>query len=101
VSTATPAADFFSAHRSRLDEAVEATRTRGYDSAFPDSPSRAGGRRDPVDMIAQHWRLGPQRFAYVSLSSVTSMWFVSAHATICVLHGCPQQRLRSLPSRVI
>ena len=32
-------ADFFSTHRSRLDEAVEATRTRGYYSAFPESPS--------------------------------------------------------------
>ena len=39
MSTATTAADFFSAHRSRLDEAVEATRTRGYYSAFPESPS--------------------------------------------------------------
>jgi phenylacetic acid degradation protein paaN len=33
------AADFFSTHRSRLDEAVEAIGTRGYYSAFPESPS--------------------------------------------------------------
>ncbi len=33
------AADFFSTHRARLDEAVEASRTRAYYSAFPESPS--------------------------------------------------------------
>jgi phenylacetic acid degradation protein paaN len=35
----TAAADFFATHRSMLDNAVEATRTRGYFSAFPESPS--------------------------------------------------------------
>ncbi len=33
------AADFFDSHRSTLDAAVEATRTRGYYSAYPESPS--------------------------------------------------------------
>ncbi len=33
------AADFFVRHRTMLDEAVEATQTRGYYSAFPESPS--------------------------------------------------------------
>ncbi|HEY7042730.1 MAG TPA: phenylacetic acid degradation protein PaaN, partial [Nocardioidaceae bacterium] len=31
--------DYFSAHRAMLDDAVEATRTRAYYSAFPESPS--------------------------------------------------------------
>ena len=35
----TQAADFFATHRALLDEAVEATRSRGYYSAFPESPS--------------------------------------------------------------
>ncbi|MEJ7690610.1 MAG: phenylacetic acid degradation protein PaaN [Nocardioidaceae bacterium] len=35
----TQAADFFATHRALLVEAVEATRSRGYYSAFPESPS--------------------------------------------------------------
>ncbi|MEP6665241.1 MAG: phenylacetic acid degradation protein PaaN [Nocardioidaceae bacterium] len=35
----TQAADFFSSHRTMLDEAVEATTTRAYHSAFAESPS--------------------------------------------------------------
>ncbi len=35
----TQAADFFATHRTLLDEAVEATRSRGYYWAFPESPS--------------------------------------------------------------
>lgn len=33
------AADYFSRHRSTLEDAVEAIKTRGYHSAFPESPS--------------------------------------------------------------
>src|ERR1700710_1447997 len=33
------AADAFERHRSTLEQAVEATRTRGYFSAYPESPS--------------------------------------------------------------
>jgi len=35
----TKADDFFATHRALLDEAVEASRSRGYYSAFPESPS--------------------------------------------------------------
>jgi phenylacetic acid degradation protein paaN len=39
TAPATPSTDWFSAHRERLDGALQAIRSRGYHSAFPESPS--------------------------------------------------------------
>ncbi len=45
--------DFFTSHRRTLDEAVEATKTRGYYSAFPESPSpRVYGEKAGADGAA-------------------------------------------------
>jgi phenylacetic acid degradation protein paaN len=53
------ASEFFANHRGMLDEAVEATQTRGYYSAFPESPSpKVYGETAAADgqAIFEGWR---------------------------------------------